>query len=62
MCNHLPNDDLIDSMVFCKHHCLLAMTEEQSMKQAVVWKEVSVFHTKYNSNITIGLVFSLSIR
>ena len=43
VCNHLPNDDLIDSMVFCKHHCLLAMTEAQRVDEVVVWKEVSIF-------------------
>ena len=41
VCNHLPDDDLVDCIVFCKHHCLLAMTEEQRVSQLVVWKEVS---------------------
>eukprot|EP00794_Sanderia_malayensis_P006908 gene6908-7686_t len=50
VCNHLPDSDLLDCILFCKHHCLFTMTEEQRVSQLVVWKEVFP-HRKRRSNI-----------
>jgi len=52
VCNHLPNDDLIDAMVFCKHHYLLAMAEEQRVNQLVVWKEVYPVRRQHDDKIS----------
>lgn len=38
--NHLPREDLEDIVLYCKYHCLLAMSAEQRVGQLVVWREV----------------------
>ena len=40
MSNHLPREDLEDIVLYCKYHCLLAMSAEQRVGQLVVWREV----------------------
>eukprot|EP00795_Rhopilema_esculentum_P000903 gene903-10658_t len=49
VCNHLPDEDLMDCLVFCKHHCVLAMTEEQRVSSFIVWKEVYPLRRKAES-------------
>lgn len=38
--NHLPREDLEDVVLYCKYHCLLAMSAEQRVGQLVIWREV----------------------
>ena len=38
--NHLTREDLEDAVLYCKYHCLLAMSAEQRVGQLVVWREV----------------------
>ena len=40
MGNHLSREDLEDAVLYCKYHCLLAMSGEQRVGQLVVWREV----------------------
>ena len=40
MANHLTREDLEDAVLYCKYHCLLAMSAEQRVGQLVVWREV----------------------
>ena len=42
MANHLTREDLEDAVLYCKYHCLLAMSAEQRVGQLVVWREVHV--------------------
>ena len=39
--NHLTREDLEDVVLYCKYHCLLAMSAEQRVGQLVIWREVS---------------------
>ena len=41
--NHLPREDLEDVVLYCKYHCLLAMSAEQRVGQLVIWREVGFF-------------------
>ena len=41
--NHLPREGLEDVVLYCKYHCLLAMSEEQRVGQLVIWREVIFF-------------------
>ena len=41
--NHLPREDLEDVVLYCKYHCLLAMSAEQRVGQLVIWREVGCF-------------------
>ncbi|XP_073252830.1 protein inturned-like isoform X3 [Porites lutea] len=45
--NHLPREDLEDVVLYCKYHCLLAMSAEQRVGQLVIWREV--FPTRRSS-------------
>lgn len=45
--NHLPREDLEDVVLYCKYHCLLAMSAEQRVRQLVIWREV--FPTRRSS-------------
>ena len=38
--NHLPREDLEDVVLYCKYHCLLAMSAKQRVGQLVIWREV----------------------
>lgn len=38
--NHLTREDLEDVVLYCKYHCLLAMSAEQRVGQLVIWREV----------------------
>lgn len=38
--NHLTREDLEDIVLYCKYHCLLAMSAEQRVGQLVIWREV----------------------
>ncbi|NXA13011.1 INTU protein, partial [Sapayoa aenigma] len=42
--NHLPKEDLIDIGLYCRHYCLLSLTEEQRIGQLVIWREVFPQH------------------
>ena len=42
--NHLPREDLEDVVLYCKYHCLLAMSAEQRVGQLVIWREVGFFY------------------
>jgi len=41
--NHLPREDLEDVVLYCKYHCLLAVSAEQRVGQLVIWREVGFF-------------------
>ncbi|XP_053317359.1 protein inturned isoform X2 [Spea bombifrons] len=41
--NHLPKDDLIDIVLYCRHYCLLPLSSER-IGQVVVWREVYPNH------------------
>ena len=45
--NHLPKEDLEDVVLYCKYHCLLAMSAEQRVGQLVIWREVGFFHFQF---------------
>lgn len=38
--NHLTREDLEDVVLYCKYHCLLAMSAEERVGQLVIWREV----------------------
>lgn len=48
--NHLPREDLEDIVLYCKYHCLLAMSAEQRIGQLVIWREV--FPTRKREGIS----------
>lgn len=56
MANHLTREDLEDAVLYCKYHCLLAMSAEQRVGQLVVWREVC-----QNCWLLIVAMFSLLI-
>ncbi|XP_075056141.1 protein inturned [Mixophyes fleayi] len=39
LANHLPKEDLIDIVLYCRHYCLLTLASER-IGQLVVWREV----------------------
>ncbi|XP_019521009.1 PREDICTED: protein inturned [Hipposideros armiger] len=44
ICSHLPKDDLIDIVVYCRHYCLLPLAAKQRIGQLVIWREVFPRH------------------
>ncbi|KAM6220419.1 protein inturned isoform 2-T2 [Rhynchocyon petersi] len=44
ICSHLPKDDLIDIVKYCRHHCLLPLAAKQRIGQLVIWREVFPQH------------------
>ena len=64
--NHLTREDLEDAVLYCKYHCLLAMSAEQRVGQLVIWREVgSVFICHILTCFKIGyfqVAFSLCFK
>ncbi|XP_041613647.1 protein inturned isoform X2 [Vulpes lagopus] len=44
ICSHLPKEDLIDIVIYCRHYCLLPLAAKQRIGQLVIWREVFPQH------------------
>ncbi|XP_043917607.1 protein inturned isoform X2 [Protopterus annectens] len=42
--SHLPKDDLLDIVLYCRHYCLLSLGAQPRIVQMVIWREVFPFH------------------
>ncbi|XP_006814907.1 protein inturned-like [Saccoglossus kowalevskii] len=40
LANHLPKEDFIDMLLYCRYHSLLTLASEARIGQLVIWKEV----------------------
>ncbi|XP_077984334.1 protein inturned-like [Glandiceps talaboti] len=52
LANHLPLDDFVDMLIYCRYHSLLTLASEARIGQLVVWREV--IPTKRNKRKTSG--------